>query len=92
MEHEIRLNSLDGDRGDNAAGHDTIYNDAGASHGSSLPPVDGGKDAWLFLAACFIIEALVWGKSGSRFESIIPLITCRVSLFFWCFSRVLQYA
>ncbi|TDZ37130.1 MFS transporter asaE [Colletotrichum spinosum] len=28
---------------------------------SSLPPVDGGKQAWLFLAACFAIEALVWG-------------------------------
>ncbi|KAL1628510.1 hypothetical protein SLS56_005855 [Neofusicoccum ribis] len=28
---------------------------------SQLPPVDGGKDAWLFLAACFLIEALVWG-------------------------------
>jgi hypothetical protein len=28
---------------------------------SSLPPVDGGKDAWFFLAACFAIEALVWG-------------------------------
>ncbi|OTA89201.1 hypothetical protein M434DRAFT_398716 [Hypoxylon sp. CO27-5] len=27
----------------------------------SLPPVDGGKDAWLFLAACFSVEALVWG-------------------------------
>lgn len=27
----------------------------------SLPPVDGGKDAWLFLAACFVMEALVWG-------------------------------
>ncbi|RYP00854.1 hypothetical protein DL764_006377 [Monosporascus ibericus] len=27
----------------------------------SLPPADGGKDAWLFLAACFAIEALVWG-------------------------------
>lgn len=30
-----------------------------------LPPVDGGKDAWLFLAASFIIEALVWGFSFS---------------------------
>lgn len=30
----------------------------------SLPPVDGGKHAWLFLAACFAIEALVWGTSG----------------------------
>lgn len=28
----------------------------------SLPPVDRGKDAWLFLAACFVLEALVWGK------------------------------
>ena len=28
----------------------------------SLPPVDGGKYAWLFLAGCFTIEALVWGK------------------------------
>jgi hypothetical protein len=28
----------------------------------SLPPVDGGKDAWLFLAAGFVFEALVWGK------------------------------
>ncbi|RYO92870.1 hypothetical protein DL764_008074 [Monosporascus ibericus] len=25
----------------------------------SLPPVDSGKDAWLFLAACWMIEALV---------------------------------
>lgn len=28
----------------------------------SLPPVDRGKDAWMFLAACFVMEALVWGK------------------------------
>lgn len=28
----------------------------------SLPCADGGKDAWLFLAACFIVEALVWGE------------------------------
>lgn len=27
-----------------------------------LPPVDGGKDAWLFLAAAFVVEALVWGE------------------------------
>lgn len=27
----------------------------------SLPPADGGKDAWLFLAAAFILEALTWG-------------------------------
>ncbi|ERF77044.1 hypothetical protein EPUS_07950 [Endocarpon pusillum Z07020] len=28
---------------------------------SFLPPVDGGKDAWLFLAGCFTIEMLLWG-------------------------------
>jgi len=27
----------------------------------SLPPADGGKDAWLFLASCFMLEALIWG-------------------------------
>lgn len=29
---------------------------------STLPPVDGGRQAWLFLAGSFSIEALVWGK------------------------------
>lgn len=27
----------------------------------SLPPTDRGKSAWLFLAASFLIEAVVWG-------------------------------
>ncbi|KAL2181351.1 major facilitator superfamily domain-containing protein [Thermothelomyces heterothallicus CBS 202.75] len=30
-----------------------------------LPAVDRGKDAYLFLAACFMVEALVWGFSYS---------------------------
>ncbi|KAI9155025.1 MFS transporter asaE [Paramyrothecium foliicola] len=34
---------------------------AGDRQEFSLPPVDGGKDAWLFLAACCLVEALVWG-------------------------------
>lgn len=29
---------------------------------ASLPKADGGKHAWLFLAGCFCIEALTWGK------------------------------
>jgi hypothetical protein len=33
---------------------------------SSLPPTDGGKDAWLVLAGCTILEALVWGESSGR--------------------------
>lgn len=35
-------------------------NDA-AESGFSLPPVDGGKDAWLFLLSAFVLEVLVWG-------------------------------
>lgn len=31
----------------------------------SLPPTDGGKDAWLMLAGGFVVEALVWGISFS---------------------------
>jgi len=27
----------------------------------SISRADGGRDAWLFLAACFMVEALVWG-------------------------------
>lgn len=27
----------------------------------ALPPVDGGKDAWIVLAAAFVLEAAVWG-------------------------------
>jgi hypothetical protein len=26
-----------------------------------VPRADSGKDAWLFLAACFVLEALIWG-------------------------------
>lgn len=41
----------------------------------SLPPTDTGKDAWLFLAACWAVEALVWGKSCT--------LPCLGSSFFW---------
>lgn len=41
-------------------------------HEFSLPPVDRGKDAWLFLAASFVVEALVWGKSA-RISRCPPL-------------------
>jgi deoxyhypusine synthase len=34
----------------------------GELHEFSLPRADGGKDAWLFLAGCFTLEALIWGK------------------------------
>lgn len=41
---------------------DAFESGQGPLHEFSLPPVDTGKDAWLFLAACFVIEALVWGE------------------------------
>ena len=34
---------------------------------ASLPPVDRGRDAYLFLAAAFWMELLVWGKSFFRY-------------------------
>lgn len=60
-----------GEGGNNLAPH---------HHEFSLPPVDRGKDAWLFLAACFVVEALVWGKSLCvslrLFTCLIILETC----------------
>lgn len=38
----------------------------------SLSPADGGKDAWLFLAAAFFIEALIWGTVSSSLLSFLP--------------------
>lgn len=32
----------------------------------SLPEADGGRDAWLFLAGCFMVEALIWGETSRR--------------------------
>lgn len=32
-----------------------------SSESAKIPRADGGRDAWLFLAACFVFEALVWG-------------------------------
>jgi hypothetical protein len=44
--------------------------DDGPIHEFSLPRADGGKQAWLFLAGCFFIEALVWGELFSLAKSI----------------------
>lgn len=43
----------------------------------ALPPADGGRQAWLFLAGCFLMEGLVWGKKfqvyASQLKAIIAL-------------------
>jgi hypothetical protein len=38
------------------------YNEVRTDEGFSLPPTDGGKDAWLCLLACFMLEAMIWGE------------------------------
>jgi hypothetical protein len=38
------------------------FDTTGTNEFSSLPPVDGGKDAWLFLAAAYMVEAFTWGE------------------------------
>lgn len=34
--------------------------------GLSIPPPDTSKEAWLFLAACFMMEVMVWGELVER--------------------------
>jgi hypothetical protein len=41
-----------------------------ANVSSLLPPTDGGKDAWLFLLSCFMLEALIWGMQLLTLENI----------------------
>lgn len=43
-----------------ASGHDTLN----PNQASSLPPVDYGKDAYLFLGAAFLIDCFVWGQAN----------------------------
>jgi len=57
------LNDLSNFLGGNVQDEGTqhLHNEP-AHHEFSLPPADGGKQAWLFLAAGFVVEALVWGQ------------------------------
>ncbi|OIW33210.1 MFS general substrate transporter [Coniochaeta ligniaria NRRL 30616] len=59
------VGAQDYETGSPASTGDTVPEDAlaqnqGSRQDFSLPPVDGGKDAWFFLAACFMLEGLVW--------------------------------
>jgi len=64
----IQLSSLPGGK-DNSARSDPVqqasFEDVEGGEGFSLPPADGGKDAYLFLFTCFMLEALVWGFPAS---------------------------
>ena len=46
---------------DRAEAEAVVEESNGPRHEFSLPPVDRGKDAYLFLLACFMVEGLVWG-------------------------------
>lgn len=41
-------------------GRDATGTDLGSSE---LAPVDGGRQAWLFVAAAFVLETTIWGYS-----------------------------
>jgi hypothetical protein len=38
-----------------------LHHDEAAAVEASFPPVDTGKDAWLFLSSAFVMDILVWG-------------------------------
>lgn len=42
--------------------HADVNDGQAARQEFSLPPVDTGKDAWLFLAACWVVEAVTFGE------------------------------
>lgn len=65
-ENGRRLGSLEDD--DRRSGLD-----ANGQEASELPPADGGRQAWLFLAACFAVDALIWGEL-----SRVELTKCRL--------------
>ena len=56
----------------------------------SLPRVDGGKEAWLFLTGCFLLEALVWGQSSTAAAVYTLLTMRRLPFLVRCLSGLLQ--
>ncbi|KDQ20062.1 hypothetical protein BOTBODRAFT_101786 [Botryobasidium botryosum FD-172 SS1] len=40
---------------------ESIAESQNRQNATALPPVDGGIEAWTFVAAAFVLEALVWG-------------------------------
>ena len=43
---------------------------------SSLPPVDGGLQAWLFLAGCYMMELLLFGTYNDQVSSLYYQPVC----------------
>jgi hypothetical protein len=63
------------------------------THGSSpsLPPVDGGIHAWLFLAGCYVMEALVFGKMVKSALFHPPIIDMMLTGFGFSFGVLQDY-
>jgi len=49
---------------------DADFAEDNSSAAAAYPRVDGGKEAWLFLAGAFTIEMLVWYVSSFHSQSI----------------------
>jgi hypothetical protein len=43
----------------------STFEDSPTHYEAALPPPDRGKDAYLFLATCFVVESFVWGMPRS---------------------------
>lgn len=65
-------------------------------HEANLPPVDRGKGAYMFLAACFMLEALIWGmislNLGMRQGRYTNWIYLRFHFLIWNFPGLLQFS
>jgi hypothetical protein len=65
VQGSLELNELDHGRPNDAVEQEYAPNDRPVlrhtSSGRALPPVDRGKEAWLFIAACWAVEAFVFG-------------------------------
>jgi len=54
-----------------------------------LPPIDGGRQAWLFMVGAFMVEGLMWGKYLIS-EGQFMLRFHRVPFNIWSFSKLLR--
>jgi len=54
-----------------------------------LPPIDGGRRAWLFMVGAFMVEGLMWGKYPVS-EGQFMLRFHRVPFNIWSFSKLLR--
>jgi len=65
-EGSVELDDLDAGTSNDVAQQQLAQNNSSEAQAPrpefSLPPVDRGKEAWLFLAACWAVEALVFGE------------------------------